>query len=121
MFARFIQQAAIEKAVVSDDTLGRFPDQNLADTLGRLPDLAIARAQGRARFINYRGAPFRWTAIPFDAIDVRRVPDDTTSPIEVRWSSFPTACWVRGTAATRSPNTGQAPAMSSSGPPTASR
>jgi TonB-dependent receptor len=56
--------------VISSDTIGRFPDQNLADSLGRLPGVAIERDQGQARFINFRGAPFRWTAIAFDGIDV---------------------------------------------------
>jgi len=56
--------------VISADTIGRFPDQNLADSLGRLPGIAIERDQGQARFINFRGAPFRWTAIAFDGVDV---------------------------------------------------
>ncbi|MEO1274508.1 MAG: TonB-dependent receptor, partial [Pseudomonadota bacterium] len=32
--------------VISADTIGRFPDQNLADSLGRVPGLAIERDQG---------------------------------------------------------------------------
>lgn len=56
--------------IISADTIGRFPDQNLADSLGRVPGLAIERDQGQARFINFRGAPFRYTAIAFDGIDV---------------------------------------------------
>ena len=72
------QQAAIEAKrdapnvvdIISADTIGRFPDQNLADSLGRLPGLAIERDQGQARYINFRGAPFRYTAIAFDGIDV---------------------------------------------------
>jgi outer membrane receptor for ferrienterochelin and colicin len=61
------QAAAIEakrnafnvKDIISADTVGRFPDQNLADSLGRLPGVAIERDQGQARFINFRGAPTR--------------------------------------------------------------
>lgn len=72
------QQAAIEAKreapnvvdIISADTIGRFPDQNLADSLGRLPGLAIERDQGQARYVNFRGAPFRYTAIAFDGIDV---------------------------------------------------
>lgn len=72
------QQAAIEAKrqadnvvdVISADTIGRFPDQNLADSLGRLPGVAIERDQGQARYINFRGAPFRYTSIAFDGIDV---------------------------------------------------
>jgi len=56
--------------VIAADTIGRLPDQNLADTLGRIPGLAIERDQGQARFINFRGAPFRFTSIAFNGIDV---------------------------------------------------
>lgn len=55
---------------VSADTIGRFPDQNLADSLARVPGIAIERDQGQARYVNLRGAPFRYTAIGFDGIDV---------------------------------------------------
>ncbi len=54
--------------VVSADTIGRFPDQNLADSLGRIPGLAIERDQGQARYINFRGTPFRYTALAIDGI-----------------------------------------------------
>lgn len=72
------QQAALDAKryadnfvdVVSADTIGRFPDQNLADSLGRLPGVAIERDQGQARYLNLRGAPFRWTGIAFDGIEV---------------------------------------------------
>ncbi|MCB1645507.1 MAG: TonB-dependent receptor [Pseudomonadales bacterium] len=56
--------------VVAADTIGRFPDQNLADSLGRVPGMAIERDQGQARYINFRGMPFRYTAIGFNGIDV---------------------------------------------------
>ncbi|MDJ0977398.1 MAG: TonB-dependent receptor [Erythrobacter sp.] len=56
--------------VISSDTIGRFPDQNLADALNRLPGVAVERDQGQARFVNFRGAPFRFTAIAFDGIDI---------------------------------------------------
>lgn len=56
--------------VISADTIGRFPDQNLADSLARIPGIAIERDQGQARYVNLRGAPFRYTAIGFDGIDV---------------------------------------------------
>lgn len=72
------QMAAIEAKrnavnymdAISADNIGRFPDQNLADSLGRMPGLAIERDQGQARFINLRGAPFRYTTIAFDGINV---------------------------------------------------
>lgn len=55
--------------IISADAIGRFPDQNLADSLNRLPGVAVERDQGQARYINFRGAPRRFTAIAFDGID----------------------------------------------------
>ncbi|HLT63386.1 MAG TPA: TonB-dependent receptor [Pseudohongiella sp.] len=56
--------------IVSADTIGRFPDQNLADSLGRMPGLAIERDQGQARYINFRGAPFRYTSLAIDGLSI---------------------------------------------------
>jgi len=56
--------------VISSDTIGRFPDQNLADSLARLPGVAVERDQGQARYLNLRGAPFRYTGIAFDGVPV---------------------------------------------------
>ena len=87
------QAAAIEAKRTSDnvvdvlaaDTIGRFPDQNLADSLGRVPGLAIERDQGQARLINFRGAPFRYTKIAFDGIDVLGAEDGRIP----RFDAFP--------------------------------
>lgn len=75
---RASQMAAIEAKrnadnvadVISADAIGRFPDQNLADALGRLPGISIERDQGQARYLNFRGAPKRYTTTAFDGIDV---------------------------------------------------
>lgn len=77
--------------IISADTIGRFPDQNLADSMGRLPGVAIERDQGQARYINFRGAPFRYTKIAIDGIDIPgaeggRVP---------RFDSFPSSITSR--------------------------
>ena len=77
--------------IISADTIGRFPDQNLADSLGRLPGLAIERDQGQARYINLRGAPFRYTSIAFDGIDV---PGAESGRIP-RFDSFPSVITSR--------------------------
>lgn len=77
--------------VISADTIGRFPDQNLADSLGRVPGVAIERDQGQARYINLRGAPFRWTGIAFDGIDV---PGAENGRIP-RFDSFPSTITSR--------------------------
>src|SRR5690606_2308934 len=77
--------------VISADTIGRFPDQNLADSLGRLPGLAIERDQGQARYINFRGAPCRYTKIAIDGIDVPGAENGRTP----RFDSFPSAITSR--------------------------
>ena len=77
--------------VLAADTIGRFPDQNLADSLGRIPGLAIERDQGQARFINFRGAPFRYTKIAFDGIDVLGAEDGRTP----RFDAFPSVITSR--------------------------
>ncbi len=73
--------------VIAADTIGRFPDQNLADSLGRIPGLAIERDQGQARFINFRGAPFRFTSIAFNGIDVPGAENGRVP----RFDSFPSS------------------------------
>jgi TonB-dependent receptor len=93
------QQAAFEAKkladnyvdIISADTIGRFPDQNLADSLGRLPGLAIERDQGQARYINLRGAPFRYTSIAFDGLDL---PGAENGRIP-RFDSFPSVITSR--------------------------
>ncbi|WP_221793150.1 TonB-dependent receptor [Oceanobacter mangrovi] len=93
------QEAAVEAKrnadnsmeVISADTIGRFPDQNLADSLGRLPGLAIERDQGQARYINFRGAPFRYTKIAINGIDIPGAEDGRTP----RFDSFPAAITSR--------------------------
>ncbi|GGD60264.1 TonB-dependent receptor [Lacimicrobium alkaliphilum] len=71
--------------IISADTIGRFPDQNLADSLGRIPGLAIERDQGQARYINFRGAPFKYSPI---AIDGMVIPGAENGRI-ARFDSFP--------------------------------
>ncbi len=77
--------------IIAADTIGRFPDQNLADSLGRVPGLAIERDQGQARFINFRGAPFRYTKIAFDGIDVLGAEDGRIP----RFDAFPSVITSR--------------------------
>ncbi len=75
---RASQQAALEAKrmadnvadVISADSVGRFPDQNLADALGRVPGISIERDQGQARYISFRGSPKRYTTTAFNGIDV---------------------------------------------------
>ena len=86
------KQAASNFAdIVAADTIGRFPDQNLADSLGRIPGLAIERDQGQARYINFRGAPFRYTTIAIDGITI---PGAENGRIP-RFDSFPSVITSR--------------------------
>ena len=57
-------------SVVSSDSVGRLPDQNIAQAAGRLPGLAVQRDQGQARYISIRGAPINWTTVAFDGINI---------------------------------------------------
>lgn len=87
------QKAAIEAKrmadnfvdVISADTIGRFPDQSLAESLARVPALAVERDQGQARFINFRGAPSRYTALSMDGIQLPGAENGRTP----RFDSFP--------------------------------
>lgn len=70
------QEAAIQEKreasnvadVASADSVGRFPDENIAAALTRLPGIAVQRDQGQARYIQVRGAPNRWTSVSIDGI-----------------------------------------------------
>jgi TonB-dependent receptor len=57
-------------SVLSADSVGRLPDQNIAQATGRLPGVAVERDQGQARYISLRGAPNYWTTLSFDGINV---------------------------------------------------
>lgn len=66
-----IQQASPSLvSVVSADSVGRLPDQNIAFAVGRLPGVAIQRDQGQARYVNLRGARIDWTTLSFDGLSV---------------------------------------------------
>lgn len=57
-------------SVIAADSIGRFPDQNIAAALARLPGIAVQRDQGQDRFISLRGARTNWTTVSFDGINV---------------------------------------------------
>lgn len=56
--------------VIAADSIGRFPDQNVAAALGRLPGVGVQRDQGQERYISLRGAPNNWTTLAFDGVNV---------------------------------------------------
>lgn len=73
-------------AVISSDSVGRLPDQNIAQATSRLPGIAVESDQGQPRYISIRGAPKTWTTLSFDGINV-------VSPEgrEARFDSVPSA------------------------------
>jgi len=87
--------------VISADSIGKFPDPNIAEALQRTAGIAIERDQGEGRYINIRGAPSEFTAVSIDgismaspdpgtrAIDLDTVPSDIVSQIEVTKSLLP--------------------------------
>ena len=70
--AAYSRQRASDNLVniVAADSIGRFPDQNVAGALSRLPGVSVERDQGQERYVNLRGAPNRWTTISFDGVNV---------------------------------------------------
>lgn len=73
-------------SIIAADSIGRFPDQNIAASLGRLPGVAVQRDQGQDRFISLRGARTNWTTISFDGINVISPAGRTT-----RFDTIPSA------------------------------
>ncbi|MEM6649907.1 MAG: TonB-dependent receptor plug domain-containing protein, partial [Pseudomonadota bacterium] len=70
--AAYSRQKSSDKLinVVAADTIGRFPDQNVAAALSRLPGISVERDQGQERYVNLRGAPNKWTTISFNGLNV---------------------------------------------------
>ncbi len=87
--------------IISADTIGRFPDANIAEALQRVPGFAVARDQGEGRFINLRGAPGDFTGISVDgvavgspdpstrAVDLDTIPSDIVASLEVSKTLLP--------------------------------
>lgn len=102
--ARALNQQRTNSAttnIVSSDSIGRFPDANIAEALQRVPGFAVARDQGEGRFINLRGAPGDFTGISVDgvsigspdpgtrAVDLDTIPSDIVNAIEVSKTLLP--------------------------------
>lgn len=56
--------------VIAADSVGRFPDQNIAAAVSRLPGVSVGRDQGQERYISLRGSPASWTTMAFDGVNV---------------------------------------------------
>ena len=89
------------ESVLTRDSIGQFPDQNVAESLRRLPGVNILNDQGEGRFVSVRGldpelnaASINGTRLPAPESDVRSValdviPAELIESIEVKKSLTP--------------------------------
>jgi len=89
------------ESVLTRDSIGQFPDQNVAESLRRLPGVNVLADQGEGRFVSVRGldpelnaASINGTRIPAPESDVRSValdvvPAELIESIEVKKSLTP--------------------------------
>lgn len=87
--------------VVSADSIGRFPDTNIAEALQRLPGIGVERDQGEGNFISLRGAPSEFTSVTVDgvalpssspdtrAVDLGTLPSEVVNALEISKSLLP--------------------------------
>jgi len=74
---------AIEDAV-SSDTLGQYPDKNVAESLQRLPGISVTRDQGEGRFVVVRGLDANLNSVSVDGVAIG-TPEDSSraAPLDV--------------------------------------
>ena len=89
------------ESVLTRDSIGQFPDQNVAESLRRLPGVNILNDQGEGRFVSVRGldpelnaASINGMRVPAPESDVRSValdvvPSELIESIEVKKSLTP--------------------------------
>jgi outer membrane receptor protein involved in Fe transport len=87
--------------VVSSDSIGRFPDYNIAEALQRVPGIGVERDQGEGNFVSLRGAPSEFTSITIDGVsvpssspdtratDLGTIPSDVVAGLEVSKTLLP--------------------------------
>lgn len=87
--------------VISSDSIGRFPDRNVAEALARVSGVAIERDQGEGRYISVRGTPTAFNAVSVNgvilpspdsgtrAVDLDTIPTDVVSSIEITKALLP--------------------------------
>lgn len=68
--------------VVAADSIGRFPDANIAEALQRLPGMGIERDQGEGRYVNLRGSPKEFTSVTINGVNVPSS-DPTTRAVDL--------------------------------------
>jgi TonB-dependent receptor len=74
---------AIQDAVASD-SMGDYPDMNVAESLQRLPGVSVTRDQGEGRFVVIRGLDAALNSVSIDGIAVG-TPEDSSraAPLDV--------------------------------------
>ncbi len=87
--------------VVSSDSIGRFPDSNIAEALQRVPGIGVERDQGEGNFVSLRGSPAAFTSITVDgvsipgtnpdtrAVDLGALPSEVVSALEINKTLLP--------------------------------
>ncbi|MCD9086822.1 TonB-dependent receptor [Stenotrophomonas sp. SY1] len=75
--------SAIQDAVASD-SMGDYPDMNVAESLQRLPGVSVTRDQGEGRFVVIRGLDAALNSVSIDGIAVGTPEDSSRSaPLDV--------------------------------------
>lgn len=87
--------------VISSDSIGRFPDGNVAEALARVAGVAVQRDQGEGRYISVRGTPIDFNGVSVNgvtlpapdgdtrAVDLDTIPTDVVSSIEITKALMP--------------------------------
>jgi len=65
--------------VVSADSMGQYPDKNVAESLQRLPGISITRDQGEGRFVVVRGLDAALNSVSVDGIAIGTPEDSVRS------------------------------------------
>ncbi len=75
--------SAIQDAVASD-SMGDYPDMNVAESLQRLPGVSVTRDQGEGRFVVVRGLDSALNSVSIDGIAIG-TPEDSSraAPLDV--------------------------------------
>lgn len=64
-------------SVVSSDSLGQYPDKNVAESLQRLPGVSVTRDQGEGRFVVIRGLDANLNSVSVNGMPIGTPEDDS--------------------------------------------
>jgi TonB-dependent receptor len=72
------ERAAVNNInVITADSIGQFPDRNVAEALQRVPGLSLQRDQGEGRFITIRGANANFNTTTINGLRIPGPEDDS--------------------------------------------